>query len=155
MSQTFGTSSNPEICDTHDGSSEFLDFQIESIIDFTLHIVVHAIKISFFFNVQVFIKTVATGQWDLSKCDSTTVQIALRFGFAFNSNISESKNTVSSKSSIHCQCLAETQTHGISHHQSSTISQISASSHLTLSMFAHWTSVLLIATTIETHASLA
>ena len=124
-------------------------------MDLTLHMVFQEINTSFMFSVQVFISTVAIGPRVLSRCDSTTVAIALRFGFAFGSRMSLTKNIVSSRSSIHSQFFADTGTTGVSHHQSSGANHISANSHFTLSGFDSFLSILFIATMIETQASLA
>ncbi|MDR1944956.1 MAG: hypothetical protein LBQ59_02455 [Candidatus Peribacteria bacterium] len=105
--------------------------------------------------VQVFIKTVATGQRLLSKCDSITVQIPFLSGFAFNSFISATSKIISSNSSIQNQVKAETGIIGTSPPQSSATNHCSASCHFTWSGFAHSLSILFIATIIGISASFA
>jgi hypothetical protein len=105
--------------------------------------------------VQVFIKTVATGQRLLSRCDSITVQTPFLSGFAFNSLISATSKIISSNSSIQNQVKAETGTIGTSHPQSSATNHCSASCHFTKSGFAHSLSILFIATIIGISAILA
>jgi hypothetical protein len=98
------------------------------------------------FTVQVFTKTVATGQKLLSKCDSKTVATPFLFGFAFNSFISATNRIISNNSSTQNPVCAETGIIGTFHHHSSDISHCSANCLFTFSGFAHTLSILFIAT---------
>jgi hypothetical protein len=105
--------------------------------------------------VQVFIKTVATGQRLESRCDSIIVQTAFLSGFAFNSFISATSKIISSNSSTQNPVNAETGTIGTSPPQSSATSPASANCHFTKSGFAPSLSILFIATITGISASFA
>ena len=150
-----GTSESPSISTAVDGPATLTLLPFEFIIALTLPLATPATIGSPTLRVPPWTSTVATGPLPLSSCASITVPTALLSGFAFNSSISATNRTISSKWSIPMFFLAETGTAITSPPQSSTRSPCSDNSCLTLSGFAPSLSILFIATISGTSAALA